>query len=227
MEARGRARNLDRFEQPGPVYTGTEYGPWLGSLLVSALAYPEAREATKRHEMAKRLRARNLADGLPTGPPWLNLEGPHGPISIPVDVARLSRGFTQLENRLRKRLVFASIALQPVLAAEGLGQPPARWGKAWNRAQAIRESNKEDPSLDVRNFERIYWRSSLAVAHVACAFAKVSLESQHEGTPFDVWSVIEDPAWSAIVVREAQRLEPIVVAGDLKVPPSILIKFRV
>jgi hypothetical protein len=79
---------------------------------------------------------------------------------------------------------------------------------------------------DARNFERDHWRPAIAVAHLAGAWVETLIEQGKRGDPPDVVRFVTDAEFVERFVVRAHEMEALVETSDLKIPSSILIKFR-
>jgi hypothetical protein len=225
--AKRTRRNFDQFEDPGPIYRSEEIGDRLfGALVMAAIAYPEAKFASRRLEMALRLQARNYGDSIAETAGWVVSESQGKRVLLPLNTRTLDSGWSQLESRLQHRQVFGLLALQPLLSAETNEPPLSQWGGRWNRAEAIRKAMGADDLSDRRNFERTYWRPSLAVAHLAAAWVAELIVAKKRGPAPDIDAIVGDGDLLTDLLARAERFEPLVEASELRIPQSILIKFR-
>jgi len=115
-------------------------------MVIATLAYPEAKYAGERTDIARKLSFREYAES--KGPTdWL--PGPNG-IAIPVDTRKATSGSKQLELRLRRRMELGRLVLMPILAAER-GQLLLRtWGGRWKPSPIMACR----PASPVRNIAR-------------------------------------------------------------------------
>jgi len=157
---------------------------------------------------------------------WVPQATPDGIILSPIDMRSINSGFKQLESRLQKRIVFGMLALQPIMAAETGTVPLRSWAGRWNRAEAIRLSQDVNALPDRRNFERDIWRSVPPVAHLVAAWTDVLLKDALTGDIGGFFRLMNDYDLLKAVLGRAEQLESVIERSDLRIPASILIKFR-
>jgi len=209
------------------IYRLSEVGPgFAGALLIGLLAYPGREEEDAAKRAALKISAQAYLERHPQPGPWVSVTSPFGGAALPVDLKTLEAGSKSLEKRLRRRIVFGRLALQPILALETGSSPLRTWGGSWNRAAAIRQAMDDGDISDARNFDRDYWKPSLPVAHLACAWVAMLLRHKGDLGAVPINRFPEDPRFLAAFLAESTRFEGLVEASDLHIPRSVLIRIE-
>ena len=218
---------LTDFEYPAPTIALSETSlAQSGAVVVATLAYPQIKDLHLRMKTFARLIGRRYVDGAEWADNWFQTAD-SATVMLPLDRRELDGGRTSLDRRIRRRLDVGQLALEPLHAAARGAPLLRRWGEGWNRADATRRLNSEIGIPDARNFERRWWAKSLAVIHIAAAWAGMLHADSQPGEPRAlVDRLLTDRAYLRQLIREARIMESLVEAAALGIPGDLLIKFR-
>jgi hypothetical protein len=187
------------------------------------LAYPEVDES-EWIRFAQRYRAREFV--LDQGSKrWFDEQ--QSGIALPIDSRPLNAGLKRLEARVRKRLDAGLVALDPLVAADTGGSPLRRRGNRWSRRATVAAlAARGEIGFDA-NFESRVWNTSLAVMHIAAAWAAML---KRTGTacddPANLAALTSSPPYLASLVDRAEKMESLFPKSGVGIPTDVLIKIR-
>jgi hypothetical protein len=197
---------------PSTVIDFRRHPPYVASAaLWSILAYPGDNEFDERNQLHKDLTgyALRTVDVDEAFVPKNALEA--GWLMRAQESAKSVKPLIYYHDRIRHRCCATNMAM-PFLMHD-LGRPvrlPPNMKTLTMRA--ARKACSLDERTDTKNVKTRYWRPSLPVLHLACAYSIIGQEHNLFGEDFSQLAHITDRALIAAIILKAAALRPYVLA---------------